>query len=336
MALTSTDLKFMYSERWAQNQVDRCGGACGMDYLPVMPDAGVMNLFNFAVRYEDTYVQYQKIFIRNFGDETAQNVLVWGVNANANSIVKFAIECGQDQLPVVDGNETTINSATAPHLYNVYDFVEVPFGSPISVPDIPSGSALGIWVKLEFSTVDAFNVDDIFGMGVKFEGVAHVQFSTAANIQHSRIDAVTNIISVKKSSKMFNGYDLEYEWIDTDVMGIPSNEAVYALYVDRIFKMENSGSSKMSIQLYDVDVPILIEIFLLPYGGYRPTLQPPDEVNRIKLMWETLNPEIFDIERHVIYWDEATGTYQTKPFIEVTAKDGNGGGNKIESTQKII
>lgn len=336
MAIGATDIRFMYPQLRSDLQNGRVGGAMDLVELSDANVDGETQLFNTAIKYGTDHVQYQKLFIKNVGDETATSVTLYGYNVNGTGKVTLAVECGQNQQAVVNGTESSKTNEVPPNLYVVYTFAEVAQGSPIALPNIPSGSGIGIWLKLEFTSIGANASKDVFELGVNFQGIAGTPLLATKDIGHSRIDGAVNIIRMKKNTKMFNGYDIEYQWIDTTGIGIVSAEAVYAVYIDREFKIESMGSSVASVQLYNTEVPMLIEIFLLPYGGYRPVLDPPPESNRIRLTWDALNPEQYDVERHVIYWDNATGQLLTRPMVEMLAKDASGGGSSVESVKKLI
>ena len=331
-------MEYIYSEYTSTIQTDKVGGYPTTGVVLTDPNvSGEDQLFNFAVLYGSSYVQYQKVFIKNIGDEDALNVSVYGYNVNSNSVMKMALEVGQDQQIVYDGQEITKNNALEPHLYEYYTYQEILSGAPLAISDIPAGQAVGIWLRLEFTSIDAYNESDEFKLGINFEGIAGSPFNKEQIIGHSRLGADVNIIRIKKSASVFRGLDIEFEWIDTTALNIPQNEAVYAVYVDRMFIKEHSGTSRVTIQGYNKDVPILIEIYLLPYSSYRPTLDPVPTANknRIKVEWEGRNPNMFDVEKHLVYWDNATGTFISVPILQMEANDGYGGGNNIETVELL-
>lgn len=330
MAISSTDLKFVYPEYKAESFDELVGGFPTDSLMTDANVSGEIQLFDFAILYGSTYKQYQKLFILNDGDETAQNVSIYGYNENSNSVVKMALERGQDGAIVYDGQEQIKNYFTEPTLFvENYTFQEITSGSPLAISDIPVGSAVGVWLKLEFSSIDSYNEGDEFKIGLNFEGVAGTPLNSEKTIGHSRLSGSADIVQVKDSEKMFGGIEIEYKQIDTDALGIPSNEAVYAVYIDRLFKQEHFGNNKVLVQLYRSNIPVLVEIYLLPNSGYRPTLDdlPTQYKNRLKLSFRGKNPLVFDVERHLVYWDNATGTgFVEKPVVEISA-DGSGGGD---------
>ena len=88
--------------------------------------------------------------------------------------------------------------------------------------------------------------------------------------------------------------------------------------------------------MYGNGVPVDVEVFLIPYSGYVPDLSSvATDSNRVEIVWNSRNPNIFDVVRHTVYWDNATGTFLTKPILEAEAVDAYGGGDKVE-TLKLL
>jgi len=332
MALVQTDIKLMYPEYISSLQNDKEGGYPTVnEWEEVATDK--ISAFNVALLYHGTYVQYRKIFIKNTGDEDALNVSIYGYNLNSNLVVKMALERGQDQDIVYDGQEITKDTATAPNLYvTSYTFQEILDISPLSIANIPVGESVGVWLKLEFSSIDAFNENDEFILGLNFEGIAATPFVMEKSVVHSRYDSTVNVIRVKKSNAIFRGVVVEFEPLDLSAAGIEVNELVYALYLDRIFISEHIGTNRIPVQLYGMSVPIVIEVFALPYGGYRPTLDAlaAENKNRMMVTWQARNPDNYDVEKHTVYWDNATGTIINTPIAVVDAETGVGGGDKVD------
>lgn len=337
MALTASSFEFVYPEYTSLLQTDKVGGYPTDIPLSAPNVSGEQQLFNLAVLYGSSYVQYQKVFIKNKGDEDALNVSVYGYNNNSNSVMKMALEVGQDQQVVYDGQEIIKNNAQEPHLYNYYTFQEILSGAPLSISNVPVGESVGIWLKLEFTSIDAFNEADEFTLGINYEGIAGTPFNVEQVIGHSRIGSSVNIIRIQSSTSVFRGLDIDFEWIDTSSVGIDSAEAVYAVYVDRIFIKEHSGTSRVTIQGYKKSVPTVIEIYLLPYSTYRPDLDalPTVNKNRLQIEWEGRNPEAFDVEKHIMFWDNATGAFIEIPILFVNAEDGYGGGDNIQKVELL-
>lgn len=338
MALSLDSLTFNYPEYIASEYGDKVGGYLTDNELTEPNIDGEIQLFLLAVLYESAHVQYHKVFIKNNGDETAQNVSVYGYNKNSNNVLKMAVEAGQDQSDVLNGQEAIKNCVTEPHLFvSSYSFQDIPELSAVAVPDIPAGEGIGIWLRLSFDSIDAFASKDEFILGVNFEGAAHVPFNAEKTIGHSRISGATGIIQIKRATATLRGVSIEYEFLDTEPVGVLENEAIYAIYVDRIFRTEKTGTNRVIVQMYDVNVPSLFEVFLIPHNGYRPELAQVSAVyrNRVKLLWQGKNPEMFDVDRHLVFWDNATGTIEDTKMCEVDAATADGGGRKIESTRRI-
>lgn len=332
MALAQTDLKLVYPQYISSLQDDREGGFPTVNQWEEI-STDKISVFNTAFLFGGTYVQYRKIFIKNTGDEAAQSVSIYGYNINSNNVVKMALERGQDQDIIYSGQEITKDNATAPNLYvSAYSFAEILDISPLSIPDIPVGESVGIWVKLEFSSIDAYNVSDEFVIGLNFKGAAPTTFNIEKTVVHSRFDSAVNIIRVAKSNAIFRGVVVEFEPKDLTAAGIGINDVIYALYLDRIFIKEHSGTNRIPVQLYGMSVPIVIEVYALPYGGYRPSLNDltSEHKNRLKVTWQARNPDTYDVDKHTVYWDNKTGTIIDRPIAVIDAATGIGGGDKVD------
>lgn len=335
MALALADMKIMYPEYMSTLQNGKEGGYPTVNVFQET-EVDKISVFNLALLYTGTYVQYKKIFIKNTGDETALNVSIYGYNLNSNSIVTMALERGQDQEIVYSGQEIIRDTATKPDLYvTSYSFQEILDIAPLTIPNIPAGQSVGVWLRMQFSSIDAFNENDSFILGLNFQGIAAVPFNMEKTIVHSRYDAGVNIIRISRTNSVFKGVIVEFEPIDMSNSGIEMSETVYALYLDRIFFREHVGTNRIPVQLYGMDVPITIEVFALPYGGYRPTMNdlPSSDKNRLKISWLGRNPDTYDVTRHNIYWDNGTGTIIDVPIAVIDAASGVGGGNKVDVAQ---
>jgi len=133
---------------------------------------------------------------------------------------------------------------------------------------------------------------------------------------------------------MFRGVVVEFELLDLSAAGMELDETIYALYLDRIFFKEHSGTNRIPVQLYGTDVPITIEVFALPYGGYRPVLSDltSEQKNRLRVTWQARNPAGYDVSKHTVYWDRKTGVIINVPIAVVDAASGIGGGDKVDVT----
>ena len=151
-------------------------------------------------------------------------------------------------------------------------------------------------------------------------------------VVHSRFGATVNIINVAPSRAIFRGVVVEFELLDLSAAGVNPDETIYALYLDRIFIKEHSGNNRIAAQLYGESVSVVIEVFALPYGGFRPVLDSlsANDRNRLKVSWRARNPDSYDVSDHVIYWDNKTGTIIDVPIAVIDAETGIGGGDKVD------
>jgi hypothetical protein len=321
-------------------------------------------LFNLAVKYTDTYNQYRKVFIYNNSDYTMEVCSVYGYNKNSTGKVLMAIERGQDKDYVLDGIEAIKNSQNVPKLFYNYVYQEILKVDAVSIPDIPSRSGIGIWLKLSYDTIGSNFYEDEFILGFSCDnGVIEHSSSSISESQnsssssslssssmsssesdytgelnkeisliHSRIDASVNIVSVKESNNLLGNYLVEFEMIDTSTIGIDKYDAIYGVYTDKIFVKEVTGTNKVYVQLYNNDIPVFIEIYLLPYSGYRPDIGELSVgyQSRVELIFKADKPELQDIKRHLLYWDNATGTYISERVGTIECENRIGSGSEID------
>ncbi len=319
MAVTANDIVFMYPDKYRTGQGQRVGGACST--FPVL--AGE-EIFDLAVMYGSSYVQYQKIFIKNNSTSEATGFKIFGENTNANSIISIAVESDQSGF-AWDGDESTKDNQTMPrNLYAYGEWLSPAYASGIAVA-IPAGSAIGVWLRMEFTSIDNHNEEDIFTIGY-----SNGTITKTMNLVHSRINGMVDIVRFANTDSL-DGILVEYKKINTVPMGITVDDAIYAVYVDRIFKVEHNGGNRVAVPTYGNGIPLLIEVFILPYSGYRPVLDSISSsfLNRVKLNF--MFNENDDVNKFIIYWDNATGTYLSKKIGEINLITNNGGGSKIDS-----
>ena len=329
MAIAGEDIQFKYPEYVAEVSEDFVGGEPTDFEIPDAVDLedGETQLFLPAFKFEGTHVQYHKEFIKNNSDEEALNCSVYGYNVNSNNMIKLALE-ENEAGTVYDGWEKSVNCYTEPTLYKHYTYSEYTSGSPLAISNVPAGGYVGIWLKLEFSTVGLNNIDDEFILGFKCD----TGIDENITLTHSRLNAETDIVRWTEDVSFFNSVMVEFEQVDTSSLGINPENAYYGVYVDRIFKGEVVGTNRVPVELYRNAIPVMIEIFLLPYSGFRPELDgvPSDYQNRISLQLDGRNGLDFDVEKHFLYWDEATGTYSNRKICELDAVTNKGGGSQID------
>ena len=157
-------------------------------------------------------------------------------------------------------------------------------------------------------------------------------YNNEINLIHQRLDGVVDIVRWTIDESNPRGVLLEYKVKDLSSYGIDKHDIFYAIYVDRLFLKENIGSNRVQVPLYDNNVPVLIEVFLLPFSGYRPNLPevPSQYKNRVKIKWAGRNPGAYDIVKYLLYWDKATGEYENIAFADVDASEGYGGGLSVD------
>ena len=109
-----------------------------------------------------------------------------------------------------------------------------------------------------------------------------------------------------------------------------ADEIIYGLYVDRQFVKEFI-EEKVKVQLDDLNVNHLVEIYVHPHAGFRHTMNLLKPGNKIYVRFKARNPDRKYIKKHRVYWDNATGVYLTKTMGEIDSRTGVVSGGKIQS-----
>jgi len=132
-----------------------------------------------------------------------------------------------------------------------------------------------------------------------------------------------NTIIIDFDYNLLNGYFLDFE------------EIVYAIYIDKEFDHEFSGTT-VFIQLEVQDAVSEIDIFALPHSGFRLDLSKTQPGNKIRIRFRGRNPDIFDITAHHIQWDNGTGTFVEKEMGIIDARTGNIISGALIKSSRII
>lgn len=148
------------------------------------------------------------------------------------------------------------------------------------------------------------------------------------DIYHTRLNRRTTII--KTAIDPFNPMNIILDFLYEPPTNYfrRSEDIVFGIYIDRVFIMD-FRERKVKAQVQDLDVNQQIEIFAHPHEGFqfiRNRLQPG---NKIRIVFRARDPDIKDIDRHDIYWDNATGTYLTKKMGIVDPLTGDIEGAKL-------
>jgi hypothetical protein len=125
---------------------------------------------------------------------------------------------------------------------------------------------------------------------------------------------------------------IEYDLIDNYYLDL--NRIPFALYVNNKFKKEFFGN-KVTVQLDSSNVASNIKIFALSHPGYRFDLNDVSPGDKIKVVFKSKKYGFYDVEKHLIYYDNKLGSYLNNPIGQIDAATGFGGGLKIEESKKL-
>jgi hypothetical protein len=149
------------------------------------------------------------------------------------------------------------------------------------------------------------------------------------NIFHTRIKRSTEIIKVRKDA--FNPMTLIVDFVHElpEDYYLDEDNIVYGLYLDREFVMEFREKT-VKVQIESFDVVNVLEVFAHPHSGFRFIRERLIDGNKIRIRFRARDPDKKDILKHIILWDNATGTYLTKAMGEIDATTGEAGGRYIK------
>lgn len=150
---------------------------------------------------------------------------------------------------------------------------------------------------------------------------AHTRIEVCAPIVETKIDRYNNMtVIIETCYEEPTGYYLNDE------------EIPFAIYLDREFYKEFFGR-EVKIQISEVGVPKIVEVYALSHSGFRIDRNKPDPGNKIRVVFKGLRPDVFDVTRHIIFYDNKTGTFETKAIGTIDALSGEGGGRLIQSAR---
>jgi hypothetical protein len=150
------------------------------------------------------------------------------------------------------------------------------------------------------------------------------------HVFHTRIKRTTNIINVRYDD--FNPMTLivDFEHSIPANYYIPESQIVYAVYIDREF-IKEFFEKTTKFQLAAIDTNHKLEIFAHPHGGFEFIRARQTPGNKIRISFEAKDPAVYDVAKHYIYWDQATGTYLTARMGEIDASTGIISGQYLRS-----
>jgi hypothetical protein len=99
----------------------------------------------------------------------------------------------------------------------------------------------------------------------------------------------------------------------------PVGEIVFAVYLDREFVLE-TYATLIRVSMKDFNVAHRLEVFVHPHPGFLFSFSRLSPGNKIKIKFRGRHPDLSDIERYKIYWDNNTGVYLSKVGGEVDAE----------------
>ena len=146
-------------------------------------------------------------------------------------------------------------------------------------------------------------------------------FKKTFSINHTRIKREVTITKTYTDTYNHMNVIVEFEHSLPVDYFTDESEITFGLYLDREFVKEFHGNV-VKVPIENIDVNYLVEIFAHPHEGFefiRERLKPG---NKILIVFKARDPSKKDIKKHIVYWDNKTGSYLTKTMGEVDAVSG--------------
>jgi len=125
---------------------------------------------------------------------------------------------------------------------------------------------------------------------------------------------------------------VEFEYTPPTGYFIDEEEIEFGLYVDRKFIKEFHGRM-VKVPLDNINVNYVLEIFAHPHFGFEIIRERMKPGNKIRITFNARDPSKKDIKKHIVYWDNKTGTYLSKIMGEVDAVTGDVSGLTLMSCE---
>lgn len=155
-------------------------------------------------------------------------------------------------------------------------------------------------------------------------------FKKTFTINHTRIEREVIIVDTYLDTYNHMNVIVDFEHsLPTDYF-VDETEITFGLYLDREFIKEFHGNF-VKVPIDNINVNYLLEIFAHPHEGFefiRERLKPG---NKISITFKARDPSKKDIKKHIVYWDNKTGSFITKSMGEVDAITGTVSGLNLRS-----
>jgi len=154
------------------------------------------------------------------------------------------------------------------------------------------------------------------------------------NIYHTRLNRTTNILSVSRDKYNPMCLVAEFEYTPPANYYMREEDIIFGLYLDRELVKE-FHEFLVKFQMPVMYVNSILEIFAHPHGGFKFIRERKVPGNKITIRFRAKEPIANDIEKHYVYWDNATGTFLTAIMGEIDAQDGSVKGRYLKSGEIV-
>jgi hypothetical protein len=149
-------------------------------------------------------------------------------------------------------------------------------------------------------------------------------------INHTRIERKVTITNTYVDIYNHMNIVIEFEHSLPINYFLDASEITFGLYLDREFMKEFHGDF-VKVPLENIDVNYLVEVFAHPHEGFEFIREHLKPGNKILITFKARDPSKKDIKKHIVYWDNKTGSYLAKTMGEVDANTGTVSGLYLRS-----
>jgi len=149
-------------------------------------------------------------------------------------------------------------------------------------------------------------------------------------INHTRIKRETTVTNTYVDLYNHMNVVVEFEHSLPIDYFMDASEITYGLYLDREFVKEFHGNV-VKVPIDNINVNYLVEVFAHPHEGFEFIRERVKPGNKILITFRARDPLKKDIKKHIVYWDNKTGSYLTKTMGEIDANNGTISGLYLRS-----
>jgi len=189
-------------------------------------------------------------------------------------------------------------------------------------------------ITLDAKIIEAKEQEEESEFDITLSATITRNYEKLFNIKHTRINTNANIEKTRRD--YYNPLSL-IVYIDYDLVSdyyLPYERVPFAVYIDNEFYKEFFGT-EVKVQLENINIASNIRIFALSNPGFRYIFNKATPGNKIRMRFKAKEANDFDIESHIVYYDNKTGSYESSPIGTIDAITGTGGGRLLKKSKML-